>query len=111
VRGAALDSGLPKPPRAGRLSLEKRYDEATAEFEQAIALDPNSFEGITSMAVLASAGQLERAGRSFGGLRSQARRYQSLILCDQIYRSLGRMRIKECARRGVERQSVTSSSP
>src|SRR5207237_1941685 len=47
AKALALDSGLAEAhsSRGLALSLEKRYDEATVEFEQAIALDPNSFEG------------------------------------------------------------------
>src|SRR6266550_5344219 len=47
AKALALDSDLAEAhaSRGLALSLEKRYDEATEEFEQAIALDPHSFEG------------------------------------------------------------------
>src|SRR5260370_15758965 len=47
AKALALDSGLAEAhaSRGLALSLEKRYDEATAEFVQAIALHPASFEG------------------------------------------------------------------
>src|SRR6266566_708360 len=47
AKALALDSGLAEAhaSRGLALSLEQRYDQATAEFEQAIALNPNSFEG------------------------------------------------------------------
>src|SRR5213079_2433886 len=47
AKALALDSGLAEAhaSRGLALSVEKRYDEATVEFERAIALDPDSFEG------------------------------------------------------------------
>ena len=47
AKALALDSGLAEAhaSRGLALSVEKRFDEAKAEFERAIALDPNSYEG------------------------------------------------------------------
>src|SRR5881392_4249864 len=47
AKALALESGLAEAhaSQALALSLEQRYEEAMAEFEKAIALDPNSFEG------------------------------------------------------------------
>jgi adenylate cyclase len=108
AKALALDSGLAEAhaSRGLALSLEKRYDEATAEFEQAIALDPNSFEGHYFYGrACFTQGKLERAAALFervAGVKPDD--YQSLILLIQIYRSLGRdADMKNAARRGVER--------
>jgi adenylate cyclase len=108
AKALALDSGLAEAhaSRGLALSLEKRYDEATAEFERAIALDPNSFEGHYFYArACFTQGKLERAAALFERVAEiKPDDYQSLILLIQIYRSLGRdADTKSAARRGVER--------
>jgi adenylate cyclase len=77
-----------------------------AEFDQAITLDPNSFEGHYFYARACFAqGKLERAAALFEHAAAiKPDDYQSLCLLVQIYRSLGQDRDKEdAARRGVER--------
>jgi adenylate cyclase len=108
AKALALDSGLAEAhaSRGLALSLEKRYDEATAEFEQAIALDPNSFEGHYFYGrACVTQGKLERATALFERVAEiKPDDYQALILLIQIYRSLGReAEKKSAARRGVER--------
>jgi adenylate cyclase len=108
AKALALDSGLAEAhaSRGLALSLEKRYDEATAEFEQAIALDPNSFEAHYFYGrACVTQGKLERAVALFErAAEIKPDDYQSLILSIQIYRSLGRDReSKSAARRGIER--------
>jgi len=108
AKALALDSGLAEAhaSRGLALSLEKRYDEATAEFEQAIALDPNSFEGHYFYGrACFTQGKLEKAAALFERVAEiKPDDYQSLILLIQIYRSLCRDADKKnAARRGVER--------
>jgi adenylate cyclase len=108
AKALALDSGLAEAhaSRGLALSLEKRYDEATAEFEQAIALDPNSFEGHYFYGrACFTQGKLERAAALFERVAEvKPDDYQALILLIQIYRSLGRdADQKSAAQRGVER--------
>ncbi len=74
------------------LSLNKRYDEAAAEFEAAIRLNPKLFEGHYFYARARFAeGKMEEAAKLF----EQAERvnpedYQVPALLHQVYRSLGR---------------------
>ena len=108
AKALALDSDLAEAhaSRGLALSLEKRYDEATEEFEQAIALDPHSFEGHYFYGrACFTQGKLERAAALFERVAEiKPDDYQSLILLIQIYRSLGRdQEMKSAARRGVER--------
>jgi adenylate cyclase len=108
AKALALDSGLAEAhaSRGLALSLEKRYDQATAEFERAIALDPNSFEGHYFYGrACFTQGKLERAAALFERVAEiKPDDYQALILSIQIYRSLGRdPDTKSAARRGVER--------
>jgi adenylate cyclase len=108
AKALALDSGLAEAhaSRGLAMSVEKRYDEATAEFEQAIALDSNSFEGHYFYGrACFTQGKLERAAALFErAAEIKPGDYQSLILLIQIYRSLGRDADKKnAARRGVER--------
>src|SRR5438105_594728 len=74
------------------LSIEKRFEESTAEFEKAIELDPNSFEAHDLYARGSFAqGKLERAAELFERAAAiSPEDYQSLVLLIQIYRSLGR---------------------
>jgi adenylate cyclase len=108
AKALALDSGLAEAhsSRGLALSLEKRYDQATAEFEQAIALDPNSFEGHYFYGrACYTQGKLEPAAALFERVaKIKPDDYQALILSIPIYRSLGRdADMKNAARRGVER--------
>jgi adenylate cyclase len=108
AKALALDSDLAEAhaSRGLALSVEKRYDEATAEFEQAIALNPNSFEGHYFYGrACFTQGKLERAAALFERVAEiKPDDYQALILSIQIYRSLGRdADAKGAARRGVER--------
>lgn len=103
-----LESGLAEAhaSRGLALSLQERYQEAMAEFEEAIALDANSFEGHYFYARACFAeGKLERAAALFErAAEIKPDDYQSLCLLIQIYRSLGRDNEKEsAARRGIER--------
>src|SRR5438067_1048025 len=108
AKALALDGKLAEAhsSRGLALSVEKRYDEATVEFEQAIALDPNSYEGHYFYGrACFTQGKLEQAAALFERVAEiKPDDYQSLILLIQIYRSLGRDADKKsAARRGVER--------
>lgn len=88
------------------LSLGQQQEEATEEFEKAIALDPNSFEAFYFYArACAAQGKFERAAPLFErAAENKPDDYQSLCLLIQIYGSLGRERDREnAARRCVER--------
>ena len=77
-----------------------------AEFEKAIALDPNSFEGHFFYArACVGQGKLERAATLFErAAEIKPDDFQSLILLRQIYRSLGRdAEGEDAARKGIER--------
>src|SRR6266403_148534 len=108
AKALALENGLAEAhaSRGLALSLGQRYEEATAEFEHAIALDPNSFEGYYFYArACFTQGKLERAATLFErAAEIKPDDYQSLILLTQIYRSLGRdENRRSAARRGIER--------
>jgi adenylate cyclase len=108
AKALALDSGLAEAhaSRGLALSLGERYDEAKAEFEQAIALDANSFEGHYFYArACFRQGKLEQAAALFERVAEiEPDDYQSLALLIQIYRSLGRDADMESAdRRTIER--------
>ena len=108
ARALELESGLAEAhaSRGLALSLDNRYDEATAEFEQAITLDPALFEANYFYARARFAqGKLDQAAALFErAAEIKPDDYQSLILLIQIYRSLGRNEdILNAARTGVER--------
>jgi adenylate cyclase len=108
AKALALDSDLAEAhaSRGLALSLEKRYDEATAEFEQAIALDAHSLEGHYFYGrACFTQGKLERAAALFERVAEiKPDDYQALCLLIQIYRSLDRdADARSAARRGVER--------
>jgi adenylate cyclase len=108
AKALALDSDLAEAhaSRGLALSLEKRYDEATAEFEQAIALDAHSVEGHYFYGrACFTQGKLERAAALFERVAEiKPDDYQALCLLIQIYRSLDRdADARSAARRGVER--------
>src|SRR5437870_5580462 len=94
AKALALENGLAEAhaSRGLALSLGQRYDEAMAEFDQSIALDPNSFEAHYFYArACVSQGKLERAAALFErAAENKPDDYQSLCLSIQVYRSLGR---------------------
>jgi adenylate cyclase len=88
------------------LSLGQRHEEAIAEFEEAIALDPNSFEAHYFYArACVTQGKLERAATLFErAAENKPDDYQALCLLIHIYRSLGRDRdSKRAAGKAIER--------
>src|SRR5438552_933435 len=89
AKALALENGLAEAhaSRGLALSLGQRYEEAMAEFEKAIALDPNSFEGHYFYArACFGQGKLERAAVLFErAADNKPDDYQSLILSIQIY--------------------------
>src|SRR6202011_6013201 len=108
AKALTLENGLAEAHASQglALSLGKRYDEAMVEFEKAIALDPNSFEGHFFYArACVGQGKLDRAATLFEhAAENKPDDYQSLCLSIQAYRSLGRDRDSEsAARRGIER--------
>jgi adenylate cyclase len=107
-RALALNDHLAEAhaSRGLALSIEKRFEESTAEFERAMELDPNSFEAHYLYARSSFAqGKLERAAELFErAAQISPEDHQSLILLIQIYRSLGRDSEKyNAARRAIER--------
>jgi adenylate cyclase len=88
------------------LSLSERYPEAMAEFDQAIALNPNLFEAhyFCARACFAQ-GKLEEAARLFRRAADiKPDDYQSLLLLIGVQRSLGReQEVMMAAREGVAR--------
>src|SRR5206468_7461541 len=107
AKALALDDRLAEAhaSRGLALSLMHRSGEALQEFEQAIALDPNSFEAHYLYARASFAqGDLERAAALFErATEIKPDDYQSVILLIQIYRSLGRKEdIPGVARKGIE---------
>src|SRR5438132_2731975 len=107
-KALALDDQLAEAhaSRGLALSIEKRFEESTAEFEKAIMLDPNSFEAHYLYARGSFAqGKLERAAELFERAAAVSPEdYQSLVLLIQIYRSLGRdAETDNAARRAIER--------
>ena len=108
AKALALESGLAEAhaSRGLALSLGERYDEADTEFEEAIAIDPNSFEGHYFYARSCfKQGRLEEAARMFERCAEiDPDDYQSPALSIQIYRSLGRAaEMQAAARKAVER--------
>ena len=107
-RALALNDHLAEAhaSRGLALSIEKRFEESTAEFERAMELDPNSFEAHYLYARSSFAqGKLERAAELFErAAELSPEDHQSMILLIQIYRSLGRASEKySAARRAIER--------
>src|SRR5947207_11767343 len=108
AKALALESGLAEAhaSRGLALSLGERYDEADTEFEEAIAIDPNSFEGHYFYARSCfKQGRLEQAARMFErGAEIDPDDYQSSALSVQIYCSLGcTAEMQAAARKAVER--------
>ncbi|POH25746.1 adenylate cyclase [Sinorhizobium americanum] len=103
-----LESGLAEAhaSRGLALSLRERHSEAMAEFEQAIALDPNLFEAYYFYArACFTQGKLDEAARLF--LRAAELKpddYQALLVLVNILRSLGRdQEMRMAAQEGVAR--------
>ncbi|TGP23995.1 MULTISPECIES: adenylate/guanylate cyclase domain-containing protein [unclassified Mesorhizobium] len=88
------------------LSVGERYQEAEAEYEKAIAGNPNLFEAHYFYARTCQAqGKFEKASEHFArAAELNPTDYQSMLLLVQIYRSLA-LRDKElwAAREGLER--------
>jgi adenylate cyclase len=108
AKALALESGLAEAhaSRGLALSLGERYEEAAAEFEQAIALDRNSYEGHYFYARSCfKQGKLEKAAALFERVAEiDPDDYQAPALLLQIYESLGRKAdMESAARRAVER--------
>src|SRR5205807_8201417 len=107
AKALALDDKLAEAhaSRGLGLSLKHQYEQATAEFEQAIPLRPNSFAAHYFYARANFAqGKLERAAALFErAAEIKPDDYQSPCLLIQVYRSLGRDQdSKEAARKGVK---------
>jgi len=106
-KALSLDNTLAEAHASRGLALAaaQRYPEAKAEFEEAIALDPHSFEAHYFYARSSFAeGDLARAASLFERA-SEIRPddYQSVCLLIHIYRSLGRVEAsRDAARRGIE---------
>jgi adenylate cyclase len=103
-----LESGLAEPhaSRGLALSLSEQYPEAMAEFDQAIALDPNLFEAHYFLARACFAqGNLEQAARHFQRAADvKPDDYQALLVLVGVLRSLGRdQEMRMAAREGVAR--------
>ena len=108
AKALALDNRLAEAhaSRGLALSLGQQHEEAIAEFEEAIGLDPNSFEAHYFYArACVTQGKLERAATLFErAAENKPDDYQALCLLIQIYRSLGRDRdSKSTARKAIER--------
>jgi len=103
-----LEDGLAEAhaSRGLALSLRERYPEAMAEFDQAIALDPNLFEAHYFYARACFAqGKLDEAARLFQRAADiKPDDYQALLVLPGVLRSLGREQdMKTAAREGVVR--------
>jgi adenylate cyclase len=113
-KALALEDGLAEAhaSRGAALSAMKRYDEAAAEFEKAIRLDPNSFEAYYFYArARVFEGKIEEATKLFERAAvAKPTDYQCLCLLVQWYHSLGSEEdSKEAARKGAklaERQLI-----
>ena len=103
-----LESGLAEAhaSRGLALSIEQRYPEAEAEFELAIAGDPNLFEARISMLAPASCKESSSRQPDYYERAAEIKPddYQSVNFLQSAYRSLGRPeQMKDAARRTVER--------
>jgi adenylate cyclase len=108
AKALELQGGLAEAhaSRGLALSLRERYPEAMAEFDQAIALDPNLFEAHYFYARTCFAqGKLEEAARIFQRAADiTPDDYQALLVLTGIQRSLEREQaMKMAAREGVAR--------
>src|SRR5436853_3173363 len=108
AKALALDNRLAEAhaSRGLALSLGQQREEAIAEFEEAIGLDPNSFEVHYFYArACVTQGKLERAAALFErAAENKPDDFQALCLLIPMYRSLGRQQeMERAARRGIER--------
>jgi adenylate cyclase len=108
AKAIELESGLAEAhaSRGLALSLREQYSEAIAEFDQAIASDPNSYEAHYFFARACFAqGKLEEAARLFRRAADvQPADYQALLVLTGILRSLGReQEMRAAAQEGVAR--------
>ena len=108
AKALGLEGGLAEAhaSRGLALSLRERYPEAMAEFDQAIALDPNLFEAHYFYARACFAqGKLDEAARLFQRAADvKPDDYQALLVLPGVLRSLGREQdMKAAAREGVVR--------
>jgi tetratricopeptide (TPR) repeat protein len=78
--------------RGGFLALRRRYDEAMVEFEEALRLNPNSFETLYFYGRAAfAAGHIERSAEVFRrGGEIQPEDFQCPILLSQSLRMMGK---------------------
>jgi adenylate cyclase len=108
AKALALENDLAEAhaSRGLALSVAQRYDGAMVEFDQAIRLDPNSFEAhyLAARANFVQ-GKIERATGLFErAAEIRPNDYQSVCLLIQTYRSLGREAdSKAAAWKGIER--------
>ena len=103
-----LEGGLAEAhaSRGLALSLRERYPEAMAEFDQAIAFDPNLFEAYYFYArACFTQGKLDEAARLFQrAAEIKPDDYQALLVLINVLRSLGReQEMRTAAREGVAR--------
>lgn len=103
-----LEGGLAEAhaSRGLALSLSERHPEAMAEFDQAIALDPNLFEAHYFFARSCfTRGNLEQAARHFQRAADlKPDDYQALLVLVGVLRALGRDQdMRKAAREGVAR--------
>lgn len=90
------------------LSLGKRYDEAEHEFEEAIRINPSSFDAYYYYGRLCFArGQIEKSAEMFRKA-SEARPedFQSLLLMGQSLRVLGKENFIDAVKEGVRRAKM-----
>ena len=103
-----LEGGLAEAhaSRGLALSLRERYPEAMAEFDQAMAFDPNLFEAYYFYArACFTQGKLDEAARLFQrAAEIKPDDYQALLVLINVLRSLGReQEMRTAAREGVAR--------
>ena len=87
------------------LSLDKKYDEAEREFEEAIRLNPNSYDAYYHFARSCFArGQIQRSADLFRKASEVNREdFQSLLLLAQSLRMLGKDKTQETVKAGINR--------
>jgi len=88
------------------LRLAERFDEAEAEFDRAIAINPRLFEPIHWQAQMArSLGQYQRAAELFRrAAEVRPEDYQAMVLAANMYEALGDMpRARATAQEALER--------
>jgi adenylate cyclase len=106
ARALELEAGLAEAhaSRALALSLAERYPEAEAEFERAIALNPDLFETLYfyGRACFAQGKIAQAAGLFERAMEIKPTDYQAQLLLPQMYRSLGRhAEARAAAQKGI----------